>query len=416
MFGKGALIVVFGFILSFSVYQLKLNEAILSTSENFVFYYSKTKVHEAALSGMNIGINKVWAESITSANFTIEDNGCCSQVTIYENGLDTVMLKVKSWVHTFVEEYYNQHHTLYKLQDSVLAVFSYNQPISRYFWYTNYEGNVYWVSADTVWGPVHTNQILQTSGSPVFYGKVTAYRGISPNPTSRSNHAKYYGGWEIGIKVDIPTDMSHLLQAATTGNGSAPINTKCMYNQITTFEFVLDGSVIRTVGIDSADTVLISEIAPTNVIYSTEDVRVKGFLNGQLTIYSEKNIWIDDDLLYAQNPLTNPNSQNYLGLVGENNVYITDNAVNNDDVYIQACIMAVEGSFAAENYRTRPISGVLDVTGSIVQKNRGAVGTFGWWGIISGFSKRYRFDSRLASESPPSYPYVRSLSLVSWWE
>jgi len=78
--------------------------------------------------------------------------------------------------------------------------------------------------------------------------------------------------------------------------------------------------------------------------------------------------------------------------------------------------MAINGQFTAQNYDSRPVSGELKITGSIAQKYRGPVGTFGWGGIISGFSKRYKFDSRCASLSPPSYPYVRELSLVSWWE
>ncbi|MBD3288972.1 hypothetical protein GF337_09230 [candidate division KSB1 bacterium] len=416
MIGKSALIVVFGFILSFSVYQLRLNKALLSATDTFNYYYMKTLVHEEALNAMNFGINKIWQHEITDDNFTVTSNGCTSNVSIYETCLDTVLLKVKTWNYGFVQDHYDRFHESFKFEDSVFAYFSYRMPVSRYFWFTNNEGSVYWVSGDTVWGPTHTNSILRTYGRPVFYGKVTAYQGISPSPTHPYSRAKYYGGWEIGVRVEIPTDMSHLIQAATTGNGPAPMNTKSLYNLETTFEFLYDGRVVRTVGADSPDTVLVSDIAPTGVVHSTADVRVKGALNGQLTIYSEDDIWIDDDIVYASDPISNPACDDFLGLVSGDNVIITDNDANNSNVYIQACMMAIGGSFVAENYQSRPVAGNLDVTGSIVQKDRGPVGTFGWWGITSGFYKQYRFDTRCASQSPPSYPFVRALSLVSWWE
>ena len=210
--------------------------------------------------------------------------------------------------------------------------------------------------------------------------------------------------------------MSYIINAANAGNGAAPMNTKCNYDTPVSFDFQADGSIIRTVQGNPPDTVLISNIAPTEAIYSTADITVKGTFNGQLTIYSATNIWIDDDLVYADDPLSNPNSDDILGLVANNNIYVTENAANNNDIHIQACIMAKDGSFTAQNYDTRPVSGTLYMTGSIVQNKRGPVGTFSGGGIISGFHKRYRFDSRLSVQSPPNYPYIKSLSLVSWWE
>jgi hypothetical protein len=157
-------------------------------------------------------------------------------------------------------------------------------------------------------------------------------------------------------------------------------------------------------------------MAPEGAVYSTADIRVKGVFNGEVTFLSNTNIWIDDDLVYADDPHSNPDSDDILGLVSMNNVYVTENAANNDHIHIQACIMATNGSFTAENYGSRPVSGYLNMTGSIVQKERGAVGTFSGGSIITGFSKRYQFDSRLHNLSPPNYPYIKSLRLIAWWE
>ncbi len=417
MFGKGALIVVAGFAIAFSTYQLNLSRAATASTDNFNRYYMETLVHNTALSAMNLGINKVWAQNWNSGSFNMIANQCSSVVTASTIGVDSIKLKVNAWGYMFDEE---AGQGTARIADSVVAYFSYRTPVSRYFWFTNSEAGVYWISGDSVWGPIHTNGVLRTSGSPVFYGKVTAYRGIDPNPSRRRtrSRARFYGGWEIGLNNSVPTDVSPLVAAAVNGNDGAPINTKSLYNQPVAFEFLPDGQVVRTLGRSRPDTVNLRTIAPAGVIHSTEDIRVKGVLNGQVTLYSRGNIWIDDDIVCADDPTRNPNSDDVLGLVANNNVVVTDNRPNNRDVNIQAGIMAINGSFTAQNYAGRPAAGVLRVTGSIVQNRRGPVGTFSRWRntIMHGFSKRYRFDSRFSLLSPPKYPYVRSLRLVGWWE
>jgi hypothetical protein len=413
MIGKGALLTVFAFILAFSTFQVKMSENVLSTSDNFVNNFMETLIHETSLTAMNFAINKVWDEKVKDTTFMVRANHCSSNVDIRKPGTDTVRIKVKTWGKAFDRD----HNTFVSKEDSISAYFAYNMPISRYFWFTNNEGNVYWTTGDTVWGPMHTNTVIKTWGAPVFYGKTTAKSGITPNPLSKKNKAKFYGGWEVGVENEIPTDMSHLIDAATAGNGGAPVNTKCVYDKETTFDFQADGSIIRTVAGSPPDTVKLTDIAKTEAIRSTADIRVKGVFNGRLSMYTTGNIWIDDDLVYADDPLSNPKSDDILGLVAQNDVLITDNVPNNSDCNIQACVMAVKGNYGAENYASRPVSGVLNFTGSIVQNKRGPVGSFSYGtGIKSGFSKRYRFDARLSSISPPHYPFLKSLRLVAWWE
>lgn len=416
MFGKGSLLAVFGFITAFSIYQLKLNNAITAVSDNFNEYYVQTVVHQEVINAMNFGVNKVWATETNSDSFQIVANSCTTNVSIYPGGLDTVIVKARSWDYYFDQEYYAQYNKSAKYADSAFAYFSFTMPISKYFMFTNTGGNIFWITGDTVWGPIHSNHTIKTSGSPVFYGKVTAYKGISPDPTKKTSQAYYYGGWEIGNKVDMPKDMSLIKNTATASNAGAPMNTKCLYDQETTFDFQANGDVIRTVGANPPDTVAITSIAPAGVVYCTKDIRVKGVFNGRVTFYSDDDIWIDDNITYANDPETDPYSDDIIGLVANDDVIITDNVANNVDINIQACIMAVNGSFTADNYSGRPPAGVLKMTGSVVQDTRGAVGTFNWVGLQSGFRKSYRFDDRLERIGPPCYPLVRTLTLLHWWE
>ena len=83
-------------------------------------------------------------------------------------------------------------------------------------------------------------------------------------------------------------------------------------------------------------------------------------------------------------------------------------------------MFARSGSFEAQNYSTRPVSGTLSLVGSIVQNVRGAVGTFSGSVILSGFSKRYRYDTRYADPNvrPPYFPgfYTLTMTIKNWWE
>lgn len=422
MFGKGALIYVLGFSLVFGVYTSRLANLATEASDNFYQYYIESQVHEAAQTAMNFAVNDIWANETSSASYTIIADECTSAVTVSSPGLDSVLAKVVTNSSVYDDEYWAQHNLKRPVVDSIYAYFSYDIPASEYFWFTNTENGVYWIGGDTVWGPIHSNGVLKTNGNPVFYGKATAKTGINPKPTAPGSHAEFLGGYEIGVDVEIPTDMSPLVTAATDGNGGTPgsggaaWNTKSMYNAETWFEFLANGDVVREIpsaGVN--DTVSLASIAPTGVLYVNDDVHVDGILNGQLSIYSTDDILLEDDIVYADNPLTNPSSDDILGLIADDDVLIEDNPANWSDITIQATIIAPNGSFGAESYSTRPVSGAIYLTGSVVQDSRGPVGTFSH-SITHGFSKRYYYDPRLQTMSAPYYPTMRELHLVSWWE
>jgi hypothetical protein len=375
----------------------------------------ETIIHETALSAMNMAINRVWNTGTTLDSFTFRANSCTSRVNIFPVGTDTTQIRVRTWA-----SIYDPDLQEFRTREESMSAFFANtfNSITDYFMFTNNSGGLFWVTGCTIWGPYHDNSIMHTLGRPVFYGKVTARRGITPDPSSRRNRAEYHDGWEIGIDMTIPTDMSHLVTAATAGNGTAPLNTGCIYNTVTTFEFLANGNVIRQVGANPPDTVALATIAPTGVLYSTADVRVKGTLNGEVTVYSTQDIWIDDDVVYADNPMTNFNSDDVLGLVSGGDTWITDNAANNDGININACIVTVGGSYKAENWNTRPIA-VERFMGSIAQAASGAHGVANHTGtIVRGFYERMRYDPRLAAGTifPPNFVGIQKLELASWWE
>lgn len=416
MFGKGSLIVATGFSIVMGLYSGKMNRLTVTNSDHVNTGFMSSVVHEGAISGMNYGINHIWANLNNDSNFTIYMTPCTTTVTIRKTDDDTVIVKSISRGVIRDDEYWEENQKYLPIIDSSFATFTYNIPVSKWFYITNDNMGIYWTTGDTVWGPMHCNKTIHTNGAPVFYSKVTARLGITPPPNKNGSQAKYYGGWEIGINSTIPTDLSRIRNLATEANNGAPNNTVCKYDSLLTLKFLNNGTVIRTVGYRPTDTVSVATIAPTGILWCTKDIHISGILDGQLTMLSDDDIWIDDDFVYKDDPLAAGGSDDLCGLVSIDDVIIANNYANNHDVNLNACILASSGSFTAEDYSTRPIAGVLKVVGSLAQNTRGPVGTFSGNSINHGFSKRYYFDPKLSLTSPPNYPFIRSLRLSSWWE
>jgi hypothetical protein len=420
MFGKGSLIVAAGFSMMMGYYSVKLNRLTVTTADSFNINWVNASVHEAAISGMNYGINRVWQsnEDVDTGHFTIYSPQCTTEVALLTLGSDSVLVRSIARSRVYEDEYFLDNSRPSPVIDTVYAYFSNNTPISRWAAYSNQDNGIEWTTGDTAWGPVHCNHNLRTNGSPVFYGKVTARLGISPNPCGNGNRSQFLGGWEIGINAPLPTNMNNIRNRANQDNDGAPYNTKCVYNQDLNLKFLADGRLVRRVGAGASDTVTINSIAPTGLIYCMMNLTVSGVVNGSITLIVDQTIYIENDLVYAANPLTDENCDDILGLIAVQNIIVVDNVANNSDVNINGCLFAVTGSFTAQNYSSRPVAGRLTVIGSIAQAGRGHVGTVSPWtgSVTHGFSKSYYYDPRLKYMSPPYFPSIKEPRLVSWWE
>ena len=414
MFGKGALIFVAGFAIVFSTYRANLNSLIIESYDNFNYHFMKTLVRESCVNAVNYGIQRVWETDIDSDTMTIIQTPCTTFVEISMFGADTLRVKAITRSRVYIDQYFEEHNTTFEILDSVHAFFGFDKWISEYAFFSGHEAGLDWYTGDTAFGPLHVNHILNIKGSPVFYGKVTSKLGIAPPPGSGGNHALFYGGWEIGVDIPFPDDISYLVDIATVSNDGAPVNTLCLYDTEITLKFLSDGNVIRTIGVDPPDTVAITSIAPGAIIYSSADIHVSGVVNGSLALYSGNDIWIDDDIFYDVSPIDDPDSDDLLGIFAERDIILTDNIANSTSVTIHGALFASE-SFRAENYNTRPIA-MLTSVGSVAQAVRGNIAKFSSTNITNGFNKCYHIDSRFAVDAPPHTPTVDEMRLLSWWE
>lgn len=215
------------------------------------------------------------------------------------------------------------------------------------------------------------------------------------------------------------------------------------------------------------------------VVYVDGDAEVSGELAGQLTILTEGDIWIVDDVTYNTNPVDfdgdglisdannngindppadrtgdgdtddpgeqgddldddgdgdddtvaygQPSSTDTLGLVSKGDVIVADDDTSEHiNREIDAAIMALgiapnrTGKFYVEDYNQHR-EDTLTIVGSLVQVKRGAVGTFngsiyGDITINSGFAKNYIYDWRLLYYPPPYFLPTNLIDMIYWQE
>ncbi len=165
------------------------------------------------------------------------------------------------------------------------------------------------------------------------------------------------------------------------------------------------------------------------VIHVNGTVAISGNLRGRVTLYSTGYIVVVDDARYATDPAAGQ-CADVLGLIAAKDVVVADNAINtpqtfnggatynnlddNTNLDLHAVIMALGTSFRVQNYGSGPISangcggtlvgrGCLNLTGGLIQNNRGPVGQLQGGGI-TGYVKRYSYDRCGAIAPPPYFP------------
>jgi hypothetical protein len=298
-------------------------------------------------------------------------------------------------------------------KDTVIIVWGVSS-FGRFAYYSGTEGLITWATADTVFGPFHTQDKMRVNGSPVFWGKVTNKLGLTKSPLSST--PQFNGGYQTGIDIPMPSDFNPLKNAALD-------NGKYLHGKDLTLTFNSD-STMTIKGLSASDTtVLLRTFAPNGaLVIDTANVRIKGKFTGKLTLSvqsggssSKGKLYLDSSVAYVNNPL-NGASNDFLGLCATDSIVITNNSNNSGNVTIQAALFSLNKGLGVEQYNNGVIRGRINLLGGISQKQRAAVGTLSGGVINSGFSKSYRYDNRLMTQSPPFYPTTGSYMILSWYE
>ena len=293
-----------------------------------------------------------------------------------------------------------------------------------YLYFTDAErsetgSEIWWITGDVVRGDLHTNGDLRISGTPVFEGAVTVSGQIVEGWGYNPDFQKEY---QVGVQpLQLPPGNNQLKEEAQSHG--------YYYYGETTITLNSNGSMNVSNNNDLSTGPTGTVWPPRNgIIYvdgqtdsrnprrnTNGNAFLSGTLSGRLTVAAKNNVYITDNLVYRNQT---EDSQDMLGLVAENFVYVDKNAPNN--IEIHAAILAINHSFGVEDYQSPPAKGTLSIKGAIIQKFRGPVGTFNSRTMrkISGYSKNYSYEKRMKNHQPPYFvePVNASFEQVSWEE
>jgi len=290
------------------------------------------------------------------------------------------------------------------------------ESFARYAYLTNDEksstgSTVWFITADHMRGPTHTNTQFSMNGQPTFDGLVSSVSGsinyYNPPPPG-GNNPVFNAGLQLGADPKpYPASIPPTLVNAATAGGS-------VFNGNTTLSLLSAGTMrVTNAAAGYNNTVL--PLPANGVVYvNGGNATLDGVLNGQLTLATTGDVRIAGSVTYNTDPRTDPSSQDLMGILAAGNVVIASTAPA--DVEVDAAVMALGTSWTVENWWVGPPKGTLTVYGGLNQSKRGPVGTFnGSTGQrVSGYAKDYWYDSRLQNMIPPYFPLTGAFSISGW--
>lgn len=407
MAGKATLFMIIGFTLLFMIAIKNFGRISTDSVGNLVEYYNEMISHNIAVSGVNLAANQIFLDNNWSAGYP-DKNFSGGKYNVSVQTIDAY-LNIKQIISVGT----------YNGTTSTIKVTFAPSKFSKFAYYSVSEGGtIWWTGKDTVWGPFHTQDYLRSANHPVFFGKATSLKKIIYYDYKSKDKPYFLDGYEQGVSVEMPTDAVDNMETAADLGGLKFENKDTVY-----LYFVSDSLKYKYSYAAPYTTVYLPDESPNGMIFAKNAiVRLKGTVKGQYTVACNNTtsgrgtIYLDDDIVYNKDPKQYQNSTDMLGICAENSVLITNNTANNSDIDIQASIYAEKGGFGADYYDTRPVSGNINLTGGVIQNTRKAVGTFSGTTTTHGFSKRYKYDNRFMSASPPFFPGTGKFEIVSWLE
>jgi hypothetical protein len=329
---------------------------------------------------------------------------------------------------------------------------------SDFLYFTNTEhmpggGNPMWFSTgDVIDGPLFTNDQISVCGDPRFLSGVSSgYAG--PGDKNQNHNAAFYyhngtgnNAIESMAESNPPYDNPYFAEGYQLGSNWV------VYPRLpSVFDF---RAMSRDDGIDLTGNyeIVLGRTNPTNgqpmygyvsyrktgsawtdvlisstngIMFVNGGVTVQGVLDGELTIVTNGNIEIVDDVRYLGSDANGPidGCDDMLGLLSGTDIVIADNAANQNDCVVHAAMMALCNSLCVSNWNTGSPRGNLTLYGSIIQSFRGSVGTATFVDdevvVLTGYAKDYHYDWRLQGAYPPGfYRFLKTgqFKRIAWRE
>lgn len=316
----------------------------------------------------------------------------------------------------------------------------------------SYCQNNFFITGESVYGPMHTEDHAGICGSPVLgrtaidriefgtsYGGDEGYSNegcsSSASPTFRGTHIPPK---EVPSLKPPPGDeeLEHVVESGYHYTGKT--------------EFVLEGNTMKVIehvgaGLPTEKTTTNVPFPPNGVIYvsggcsqlyspfgpvpgysgdtACGNAYVRGEYTSPLTIASQNDIVINNNITTPHNGEGTPTSTAMLGLIANNFVRVyhplektrkpsytecgtSENSPSDlKEPTIYAAILALKHSLIVDNFDCgSPTLGHLNVYGAVAGLfSNGATGVFSGSSLIHGYGYNAKYDNRLQAEEPPHF-------------
>lgn len=335
---------------------------------------------------------------------------------------------------------------------------------NEYAYFSHDDGpSIYWKTGEVCYGPYHTNNILNISGTPTFYGPVT----YSKDVIGVGNNAKkiFRAGYRMVPEIKLPNNNYQLKERALEGGHYYFGRTRILLDgdryHVKYFEEITDGHGRKTYQEQEKRNLPLPE---NGVIYvdggndgkfaaTSGNLFIAGELSGNLTVGAANDIYIlgydpledqwekkvkqgNKTVTKKPDPVPNAATQgivykntvfrqvksgkevtgyeadgdDMLGLVANSKIRIlgegwfdrdkADVAPNN--ITIHAALFSINEGFGYESYTKYEKENII-LRGSLVQHTRKPVGQTDWMGK-TGYYKDYAHDPRMLTTAPPNFP------------
>jgi hypothetical protein len=422
--GKSSILMVLALSFTLVILSPNMYEAASVATVNYLTYYTKTAAHNAALSGANIASNELFLNPSATASYNKVKFGDATFSTSLTDIKGTNRKRILSY------GYYKSALDTTTYSDTVEVIL---QPSSfaKFCVYLKQMTGVYWATGDTVRGPCHIDNQFNVSGNPVFFGKTTASGKLYKNPST--SKPQFLGGFQTGISVPMPLNLDQAKTAASSGGKLFTPPAAPAGNYIVDITFNADGTLryIETKGATKLKdtTVTLTSLAPNGVILvNNGNLLLKGTIKGRATVgalgtsTTAGNCIIMGDILCSDDPQTNPNSKDMLGVIVDRDIQMPlpsgfPTVACKHDYLIEAALFTRTGKFYATQDSRMGRLGNVTIHGSIASYSIGAFATADSKGnILYGYSNIFNFDTRFMSSSPPYYPNTSLFEVLSWRE
>jgi hypothetical protein len=430
---------VMAFNIAFILMGFSLSNISSDAFVNFNNYYTQAMAHNVSASAANIASSGFYQAVVTGGTYTppvgdVSFQGGTFQITRYDYPDSVICLATSSSYGTMfttnalgfpvqVPGVARDTLILSPVAFCLYAVYT-DREHSAAQSSTNDYDHIFWTSSDTVWGPFHSQQGLDSYGHPVFMGPFSSNGATHYyNNTLTGNQPVFNGTVTLGKDVRLPSDLSSVSTGASSGGKLFNNPSDNVY-----LWFHPNGQVSTRIGTSGSWTTYssVSALTPNGVIaVNNNDLHIKGVVNGQVTLAAMGTggrVYLDSSIVLKTSPLsTSPVSTDYLGICAQNDIIIPNNTNNNHGINIQASLLSVAGGLKADGNADASIASngsSINILGGIQQGVRGIVGHVSGGVVVQGYKKNYRYDTRFLDPAnhPPYYPPTKTFKVLSWYE